>query len=420
MQTRKQASPFSNMSDEQLIFFGFDDLSSMIEHEAPSDKSVFESSNGVFGYNEPFCKHCHSHKVVKTGYNTRELYTTDGEKNIVKVQRYYCKKCGTYSQTEFLDDYDAYSHFHKDTLSKSNKSKELENVSLRNISGFHKIFNNITISHETVRKSLILTDNLYYVNNDLELSGYYSYDVQWISVERTWYYRHVLFDLIHKIPVAELLTDNEKDETTEKFIKENIPSHKRTAIITDLKKSYDHIMDKLGFIHQKCIFHLRLNINEKIKTYLNETKRKYRSEYKKQHPNASNYKIKKYAEEKIKDEEREIKEYKELFFQLFEQQTYDKAINYIQLLKQEINNFPNVLKEYLINNFFPNYKKYLNYLKKEHYNKLEKTNNRLENYNGITLPKSEKKKFRTLTGVFNQILHRIKNWIENRKNQLTF
>ena len=179
-------------------------------------------------------------------------------------------------------------------------------------------------------------------------------------------------------------------------------------------------MDKLGFIHQKCIFHLRSNINEKIKTFLNETKRKYKSEYKKQHPNASNYKIKKYAEEKIKDEEREIKEYKELFFQLFEQQTYDKAINYIQLLKQEINNFPNVLKEYLINNFFPNYKKYLNYIKKEHYNKLEKTNNRLENYNEITLPKSEKKKFRTLTGVFNQILHRIKNWIENRKNQLTF
>jgi len=35
MQTQKQASPFSNMSDEQLIFFGFDDLSSMIEHEAP-------------------------------------------------------------------------------------------------------------------------------------------------------------------------------------------------------------------------------------------------------------------------------------------------------------------------------------------------------------------------------------------------
>lgn len=42
MKTQKQASPFSNMSDEQLIFFGFDDLSSMIKHEAPSDKSVLK------------------------------------------------------------------------------------------------------------------------------------------------------------------------------------------------------------------------------------------------------------------------------------------------------------------------------------------------------------------------------------------
>ena len=154
MQTVKQASPFSNMSDEQLILFGFDDFDYQVKTDAPKDKSIFESSNGVFIYNEPFCKHCYSRKVVKTGYNTHELYTKDGEKNIVKVQRYYCKKCGTYSQTEFLEDYDSYSHFHKDTLSKSNETKELENVSLRNISKFHKIFNRITISHETVRKSL--------------------------------------------------------------------------------------------------------------------------------------------------------------------------------------------------------------------------------------------------------------------------
>ena len=109
-----------------------------------------------------------------------------------------------------------------------------------------------------------------------------------------------MFDLIHKIPVAELLSDNEKDETTEKFIKENILSHKRTAIITDLKKSYDYIMDKLGFIHQKCIFHLRLNINEKIKTYLNETKRKYKSEYKKQHQMLLIIKLKNMQKKKLK------------------------------------------------------------------------------------------------------------------------
>lgn len=82
-----------------------------------------------------------------------------------------------------------------------------------------KIFNKIIISYETVRKSLILLDNLYYINKDFELSGYYSYDVQWVCIERTWYFRHVLFDIINKMPVAKLLADNENDETIENFIK---------------------------------------------------------------------------------------------------------------------------------------------------------------------------------------------------------
>lgn len=43
----------------------------------------------------------------------------------------------------------------------------------------------------------------------------------------------------------------------------------------------------------------------------------------------------------------------------------------------------------------------------------------LENYNEITLPKSEKEK-KTLKGVLNQILHRIKKTGMKIKNQLTF
>lgn len=66
-----------------------------------------------------------------------------------------------------------------------------------------------------------------------------------------------MFDLINKISVAELLSDNENDETVEKFIDKNIPPHKRTTIITDLKKIYNKIIEKLGFTHQKCTFHLK-------------------------------------------------------------------------------------------------------------------------------------------------------------------
>lgn len=55
-----------------------------------------------------------------------------------------------------------------------------------------------------------------------------------------------------------------------------------------------------------------------------------------------------------------------LIFELFNQHTYDKTIKYEDLLKSEINSFHPHLRDYMINNFFPNYKSYLFFLKKEH------------------------------------------------------
>ena len=54
MRIKKQASPFYNMSDEQLIFFCFDNFDYQVKMDSPKDKSIFESSKGVFTYNKPF------------------------------------------------------------------------------------------------------------------------------------------------------------------------------------------------------------------------------------------------------------------------------------------------------------------------------------------------------------------------------
>ena len=49
----------------------------------------------------------------------------------------------------------------------------------------------ITISHETIRKILLVEGEYYYLNKDLKLSGYYSYDEQWV--------RQARISLIHDI-----------------------------------------------------------------------------------------------------------------------------------------------------------------------------------------------------------------------------
>ncbi|MFM5881850.1 hypothetical protein [Methanobrevibacter gottschalkii] len=61
------------------------------------------------------------------------------------------------------------------------------------------------------------------------------------------------------------------------------------------------------------------------------------------------------------------------------------------MLKNEINNFPEVLKNYLVNDFFHEYKKFLWFLKDEFKGKLTRTNNYSEMYFHVTLPKAEKK-----------------------------
>ncbi|KZX14396.1 hypothetical protein MBORA_00090 [Methanobrevibacter oralis] len=48
--------------------------------------------------------------------------------------------------------------------------------SLRNLSWIFNVFNSIDMSYETIRKSLLTFDGLYYVNTDMKFSGYAAYD----------------------------------------------------------------------------------------------------------------------------------------------------------------------------------------------------------------------------------------------------
>ena len=77
--------------------------------------------------------------------------------------------------------------------------------------------------------------------------------------------------------------------------------------------------------------------------------------------------------------------------------------------------FPNVLSNYLKEYFFPNYRKFLHFLEKNHMNKLDANNNKIENYNKIIMPRYEKKTYRTWRGLWSALMHKKDVWIENRK-----
>lgn len=390
-----------------------------VKREKPINISFDVDENGVFSYSDPFCKHCHSHKVTKHGYNTRNLITKDGEDVIVKVQRYYCPVCGKYSQTEFKGEYENYCNFSNETKKQSIKVREISWYPFRKLKELYKFFCGIEISHETVRKAQIVTNNLYYLNEEIQPSGFYGYDVQWEHLDDGFHYRHLLFDLVNNAPVAELLAPDEELKTTYDFINQSLKPIQRTGIVTDLKPGYDTVMQKLGFKHQHCTYHLRLAVNQRIKKYLKEKDLELRLNTLKENERISKSKLDELVENKIKELKSEINIYKQLIFELFNQQTYDKALNYMDMLKQEFINFPEILQKFLEKDLFPEYKKYIWFLKKKYKGKLTRTDNDSEMYFHATLPKSEKKRFRTEQGIFNQIFNRKNGWMKKIKSQLT-
>ena len=192
----------------------------------------------------------------------------------------------------------------------------------------------------------------YYVNTDMKFSGYAAYDVQWIRIERKWYYRHILFDLINRMPIAELINEKEDSATTKNFIKNSIKATESIAIVTDLKPGYDKIMREIGFDHQHCTFHLLLNINEELREELKQIRKEYESNLKKQNPKLSETQIKKQSKNMINNYKIEINEYLSIFYKLFKKETYEEAIEYINFLKEKLinlsTNSSKILKEKIL------------------------------------------------------------------------
>ena len=437
MKTQIKCLPYLRLVGETYIFIGafkdpvrkgflvekdFDEKiypQLILPIESILDDNYFVNNEGILEEREPFCKHCGAKKYSKKGYNWRLLYLDDGIPIRIKVKRYKCKKCKKKFQVEFTKYWGKFCNYSNKMKNKSKILLQHGWKSLRNIKNDFKTLLNFDISHESVRKALRNGNGLYWLNEEIELSGYYSYDSQWIRKEGKWIFRLELFDIINNMPVACLISEKETQKIVEDFIDISIPLKHRKAIITDLKEDYEQVMRKLGFAHQHCTFHLIKNMTLNLKPKITEELDKYEAELLKTQPKISKSKIKKMRKTKKEEITDEIKIYIELFYELFHQQSFDKAIKYIDLLKQELTNFPKMMQDYLNKNFFPVYRKYLVFLEKPFIGKLESTNNKIENYFGNTLDKHTKRIYKTPEGIFDYIMARKNGWIENQKKVLT-
>ena len=74
--------------------------------------------------------------------------------------------------------YENYCNFSNETKERSIKVREISWYPFRKLKELYQIFCGTKISHETIRKAQIVTNELYYPNKDIEPSGFYCNDVQ--------------------------------------------------------------------------------------------------------------------------------------------------------------------------------------------------------------------------------------------------
>ena len=167
--------------------------------EKPYDKKtssdeIYVDEKGVYHYVVPHCSHCKSTNVTKHDTNLTPVYSKDGEKEYVEVKRYNCKSCGKGSQVEFKDEFKKHSGLPVKLDGIIEKLNSLHWISLRDKVKIVKTTLGLPISHEYVRKAQLVTDELYWRNENIMAPDYVNYDVQWVPIDSGWSYFHMLID----------------------------------------------------------------------------------------------------------------------------------------------------------------------------------------------------------------------------------
>ena len=103
-----------------------------------------------------------------------------------------------------------------------------------------------------------------------------------------------------------------------------------------------------------------------------------------------------------------MKDYVKIFNKLFQQKSFNKAMEYLDFIKYELDKFPKFLTNYLNWNFFPNARKFLHFLEKDHVGKLDVYINK------ITTPNMGKNLY-DIEGLWSAFMHKKDVWIENWK-----
>jgi len=337
-----------------------------------------------FEYMNPICPYCKSNKVIKQEYRNRTVIIDELDFLRVYLRRYKCKCCDKKFTTS-LDSVIKPHHRYANIFTEKLKSfMETGYRSLRKAAADFGTFFGVAPSHTSIMNWQTNELGNRIENIDVNYSGYYTYDEQWIKLNGLWHYRLTLYDYILNIPVAEEIAPDKEKETIKEFIETCTDDKNFYSLTTDGLQEYKSITDKLGVIHQKCIFHLLKNIKDEIypilrsKTVSDEDKMRLRFYF------------------------REIKH-------IFNTNVEKIATQRLERLLDKFEEIPGVLQNFVKDRIVPDFQRLTQYTRNPN---VPKTTSCNENYFGQTLPDELKRKYKTSNGITNYLQKQMKKWTE--------
>ena len=208
---------------------------------------------------------------------------------VIKKQKYVCtdKMCKEHTKVCLKKFIDKHCNYTKNIRDFGLNTSLIDYLSYEKKADFMELIFGITIPRSTVYYHENILSDEYLARKEKEMSmmikelgiepgGVYHYDEQVLWVDNCIKLRMTLLCATTNLIILDEVVDGENFDknTIKKFLKESLAGLELKAIITDGHRAYPSIIEALGAIHQKCVFHKMQTLMKKVIKTLNKSKRK--------------------------------------------------------------------------------------------------------------------------------------------------
>lgn len=424
--------------NKPLYFFDCDQLN-VCNLINPDDLGFFQEYYGdyyteiiYYEYDRPSCPNC-NRSMNSNGSRPAKPNKWDN----IRKKQYICPECGKTQTTSLENFIKRYSNYSRAICEKSLEYESITYLSYQKKAELIKLENGIRLTrqtayyHESTYAESFITKKEKHLQKliketKIEPSGIYHYDEEYLYENGENIVRLAIIDAVTNLIINDQIIHQEDfdKEFLEIFLKYSLEGLPKKILITDGHTAYPPIIEKICIKHQLCIFHIIKNHFDKSYKTLNKIKRRIKTIETKIDKNEeritriknkskgiegkiskiditrqNRVKRRKKLEKETKQLRRDLSEKRK---QLQEQESINERIRAIydadtaKAAKQRFNTIYNKL-----NQFDKNTQIFLKRLEKrfdkttEYYKnpQIPRTNNKIEGYFKITLPRHLKRTF---------------------------